>query len=80
MTIDQLREFLGWCAVMNVGLLLWWFLFIALAHDLVYRLHGKWFKLSVERFDAIHYAGMAYFKLTVFVFNVVPYFAFRIMG
>ncbi|MBU1190106.1 MAG: hypothetical protein KKA36_02280 [Gammaproteobacteria bacterium] len=80
MTLDQLREFLGWCAVMNIGLLLWWFLFFALAHDLVYRLHGKWFTLSVERFDAIHYAGMAYFKLTVFVFNVVPYFALRIVG
>lgn len=59
MTIDQVRELLGWCAVMNLGLLLWWFLFFALVHDLVYRLHGKWFKLSVERFDAIHYAGMA---------------------
>ena len=80
MTIDQLREFLGWCAVINIGLLLWWFLFFALAHDFVYRLHGKWFKLSVERFDAIHYAGMAYFKLTVFVLNVVPYFALRIIA
>lgn len=79
MTIDQMREFLGWCAVMNLGLLLWWCLFIALAHDRVYRLHGKWFKLSIERFDAIHYAGMAFFKLFVFLFNVVPYFALRIM-
>jgi hypothetical protein len=35
MTLDQLRELLGWCAVMNIGLLFWWFLFFALAHDLV---------------------------------------------
>ncbi|HEX9880027.1 MAG TPA: hypothetical protein VGB25_07530, partial [Candidatus Binatia bacterium] len=30
------------------------------AHDWLYRYHGKWFKLSVERFNAIHdYGGQA---------------------
>ncbi len=80
MSIEQIREILGWCAVMNLGLLIWWALFFLFAHDLVYRLHGKWFKLSVERFDAIHYAGMAFFKLTIFVFNIVPYFALHIVA
>jgi len=51
----------------------------ALAHDWTWRLHSRWFNLSVERFDAIHYAGIAYFKLTVFVFNLVPYLALRIV-
>jgi hypothetical protein len=80
MTIELLRNILGWCAVMNLGLLLWWALFFMFAHDVVYRLHGKWFKLSAERFDAIHYAGMAFFKIAIFVFNIVPYFALRIVG
>lgn len=80
MTIELLRNILGWCAVMNLGLLLWWALFFMFAHDVVYRLHGKWFKLSAERFDAIHYTGMAFFKITIFVFNIVPYIALRIVG
>ena len=63
MTIEVLRQFLLWCLIINVALLLWWFLFIWLAHDFVYRFHGKWFKMSVETFDAIHYGGMAIFKL-----------------
>jgi len=79
MTVEQIRDVLAWCAVINIGLLLWWFLMFALAHDFVYRLHGKWFKLTVERFDAIHYAGMAFFKIGIFLLNIVPYLALRIV-
>ena len=80
MTIEITRDFLGWCSIINMGLLLWWFMFFTLVHDLVYRIHGKWFKLSVERFDAIHYAGMAFFKVSIILFNIVPYLALRIVG
>ena len=79
MTIETIRDVLGWCAVINLGLLLWWFLFFMLAHDWMYRIHGKWFKLPVERFDAIHYSGMAFFKICILLFNIVPYLAIRIV-
>lgn len=80
MTIEIIRSALAWCAVINMGLLLWWFLFFTLAHDWTYRFHGKWFNLSVETFDTIHYGGMLLFKLCIFLFNLVPYFALRIIG
>ncbi len=80
MTLELLRDMLGWCSVINIGLLLYWWLIITFAHDWVYRFHGRWFKIPVETFDAIHYGGMAFFKLTIFVFNLVPYLALRIVG
>jgi len=80
MTLELIRSTLAWCAVINFGLLLWWYLFFILAHDWMYRVHGKWFKLSVETFDAIHYGGMALFKLGILLFNLAPYFALRIIG
>ena len=80
MTTELLRSILGWCTVINFGLLLWWALFILLAHDWVYRMHSRWIKLSVEQFDAIHYAGMAFFKIIVFVFNLAPYIALWIVA
>jgi len=79
MTIDIVREFLGWCSVINIGLLLWWVLFFTLAHDFMYRMHGKRFNLSVEKFDVIHYAGMAIFKMNILIFNVVPYLVLQIV-
>ena len=80
MTIDLIRDVLMWCFIINMGLLLWWFVLFTLGHDLLYRIHRRWFKLSVEKFDAMHYGGMAFFKISIFVFNLVPYIALRIAG
>ena len=80
MTVEIICEFLAWCSVINVGLLLFWLSWFTLAHDFVYQIHGKWLNLSVEQFDAIHYAGMTFFKLCIFLFNVVPYIALRLVG
>lgn len=79
MTVDILLGLLGWSAVINIGLLLWWSFWILIAHDLVYSIHSKWFKISVKKFDAIHYAGIAFYKITIIVFNVIPYLALRII-
>ncbi len=80
MTIDLVRNALMWCSIINMGLLLWWFLLITLAHDWVYHFHGKWFKLSIERFDTIHYTGITFYKICIFVFNIIPYVALLIVG
>ena len=79
MTVEMARAFFGWCAVVNIGLLISWFLFFWLAHDLMYRFHGQLFKISVETFDSIHYAGMAVFKIGIFLLNLVPYLALTII-
>ena len=80
MTLEILRDFLGWCTIINYALLLFWFGMFIRAHDWMYGFHGRWFKLSVEKFDEIHYTMMGYFKLFIFVFNLAPYLALRIVG
>jgi hypothetical protein len=80
MNIELLRDTLLWCFIINFGLMIWWFLWIWLAHDWVYRMHTRWFKMSVEQFDAIHYTGIAIHKILVIVFFFVPYIALHIVG
>lgn len=80
MTLEVIRDVLGWSGVLSLGMLLFWWLFFVLGHDLMYRMHGRWFKLSVETFDTVHYAGIVFFKVCVFVFIIVPYLAMRIVG
>jgi len=63
MTIELLRELLSWSAVIHIGLLSWWGVIFIFAHDMIYRLHTRWFKIAEDRFDAIHYAGMAFYKI-----------------
>ena len=79
MSTDILLQVLGWATLINMGLLLFWFTVFALARDWIYRLHSRWFQLTPERFDAIHYGGMGLFKMTIVVFNLVPYLALRIV-
>lgn len=80
MSINMLTDFLGWCAVLNIALLFWWVFFMTVAHDWVYRIHTRWFYLNMERFDAIHYAGIAFYKLSIIIFNIAPYLALRIIS
>jgi hypothetical protein len=75
MTIEIVRNALLWCAVINYGILLVWFLFFTLAHDWMYLFHGSWFHLSVEQFDMLHYGGMSIFKIGIILLNLVPYIA-----
>jgi len=79
MSIEMMRKALLCCAVINYGILLVWFSFFVLAHDWMYLLHSRWFRLSVEQFDMLHYAGMSIFKLGIILLNVVPYIALRIV-
>lgn len=80
MNIEFARDFLLWCFVVNYAILLGWFAAFVFAHDSMFKLHGRWFHLSQERFDGIHYAGMALYKVGIILFNVTPYVALRILG
>jgi hypothetical protein len=80
MTIETIRAVLGWCSVINMGLLLWWWLLFVFARDFVYSIHAIWFKVPLETFDIMNYAGMGIYKMLIFVFNLVPYAALRIVG
>ena len=80
MTMEVLRAVLGWCTLINMGILLYWWLVFIFARDWVYRHHTRWFKMSNETFDSIQYGGMGLFKLAIIVFNLVPYIARRIGG
>jgi hypothetical protein len=72
MTMDELREFLIWCTAINYGVIVLWFSMLILAHDWLYQAHAHWFRISVETFDALHYAGLSMYKIGVLLFNLVP--------
>jgi hypothetical protein len=77
MTKENLQTFLGWCTVINLGLLLYWILALVFAHDWVFWVHSSAVEISKESFAEINYAMMGYFKLAVILFNVTPYLVLR---
>lgn len=52
---------------------------VEVASDLIHNLHGKMFRLTEHELDLIHYCGMAFVKLCVFLFFLFPYIAIRMV-
>ena len=72
MAINEIKYVLLWCTGLNYAVLFIWFGVFVFAHGWMYRMHGRWFKLSVETFDAIHYAGLAVYEIGILLVNLVP--------
>lgn len=73
MNISNLSTLLGWTALINYGILIFWFIAIISFRDTIFRLHSRWFSITREEFDRIHYGLMGVFKLLIFIFTLVPF-------
>jgi hypothetical protein len=80
MSIEVVRSALGWCTIINYGLLALWGLLMLLPHGWLHRLWGRWYRISPEQFDTVTFAGIVLYKMLIFMFNLVPYVALRIVG
>ena len=80
MTIDDFKTFLFWTTVINYGVLLIWFGMFVYAHDWIYRTHTRWFTLTAEKFDVLHYVGMSIYKVGILLLNLAPLVALCIVS
>jgi membrane-associated phospholipid phosphatase len=79
MTSDVLFPFLLWSLAFNYLVLLVWFFAFVFARHWIFRLHGRWFPLSETTFTALHYGGMAVYKIGILLFNLAPLVALYLM-
>lgn len=79
MDMTTLQSFFGWSALINMAVLMIWWIMILLASDWIYRFHTRWFRLSRETFDAMHYAGLGLYKVAIYLFFIVPWIALVVM-
>ena len=79
MEIKTVRRFLAWCLILNYGVLIIWFVVLIAAHDQIYNLHSRWFGITPNQFDLAIYVSMAVYKIGIMLFNLMPYFALRII-
>jgi hypothetical protein len=77
---NEIKEFLLFCVVLNYAFLLIWSGVFIFAHDWMYKMHGRWFKFPVETFDAIHYTGLAIYKIGIILLNLVPLIALCLLS
>ena len=80
MTVEMVRAVLGWCAVINFGLLMLSSILLIAVRGAVSRIHAKMFNLDEKYLSQAYFQFLAQYKIAIIVFNIVPYFALRIVG
>ncbi len=78
--MEEVCQIFGWCAIFNLAVLGLWSLMFLWAHDWMYKVHGRWFQMSKDRFDSLHYGMMGLYKIAIFLFVLFPYLAMRIVA
>ncbi len=79
MSIQFAKAVLLWCFGINYVVLLAWCVATFAAHDAIYSLSAYFFPVSVETFDAVNFAGLVAYKLSVVFFNLAPLIALVIV-
>lgn len=70
---DNLASFLGYCGLVNIGIMMIWFVAILIARDNIINLHSKIFAIPSEDVLPIHYELMGQFKLLNILFFITPW-------
>lgn len=78
-SIDIVREFIGWCTVINIGILLIATIFLVLTRAPILKMHAKLFELNQADLSLSYFQFLGQYKLAIYVLNLAPYIALRIM-
>lgn len=79
-TIEGMREFFGWCSIVNIGLLILSSVALVVLRAFAVRIHGKLFGLDEQTLLKAYFQYLAHYKIAIIVLFVVPYIALRLMG
>ena len=80
MDIQTLQSFFGWCTILNIALMAFSGIMLAVAGDFVYRVHSSFYKIARDQFNVTIYGWLGTYKILIIVFCLVPWIALEIIG
>jgi len=79
MTLDALTTFFGWCAIINITVLLISTILLMLFKQPIMRLHSKFFGVSADELPTMYFNYLGNYKIATYVISIVPYIALKVM-
>ena len=79
-SLETLTVFLGWCTAINIGVLVVASIGVILVRGPMVRIHGKMFGLDEVDLSRQYFQYLGQYKIAIFVLNLIPYIALKIMG
>ncbi|ADE54414.1 DUF6868 family protein [Coraliomargarita akajimensis] len=80
MEIENLRQFFGWCTVINLGILVLSSIGMIALREWITAIHARLFGIEASCLAEQYFRYLANYKILVLVFNLVPYLALRIVA
>ncbi len=79
MNLTKLRSLLGWCCVLNFGLILFYSIFFLFGQEWINALVSSFLHVPEEGLSNLWIGAIGLWKILVIVFFLVPYIALRMM-
>ena len=79
MNIETICEFLGWCTIINYGLMILAFLKVYALRNTLAQFRQELFGLDEESVRQLQGQFFVNYQLVIIVFNLTPYIALSIM-
>ena len=79
-SIQTLATFLGWCTVINIGVILFLLLVLSVFREGIGELSAKMFGITKEEAKATFFRIFMQYRLAFAILNLVPYIALKIMA
>ena len=79
MDLAQLRDFLGWCTLINSCLLILSGAAVLLCRERIISIHGRLFSMAKEDLSKAYFYYLAIYKILIICFNLTPYIALNFM-
>lgn len=79
-SIETIREFLGWCSVINIGMLTISTIMLTIMRSWVVNIHAVMTGVSEAELPRIYIEFLGNYKILIIVFNVVPYLSLLLMA
>jgi hypothetical protein len=78
--ISTITAFLGWCAVINLGIYLFTVIVLTLFKAPVKNLHSKLTGVPLEKLDELYFNYLGHFKLAIILLSITPYIALKVLS
>ncbi len=78
--LANLTAFFGWCTVINGLMLILATTALVFAGDSVARIHSRMFGMDAGELPKLYFDYLGRLKTLILVFNLVPYFALKIIA
>lgn len=80
MNFQLIEQFLFWCSLINMGVLMTSFVMILFMRPFIFKTHGKMFGLNEDFINKALYMYMGFYKVLILMFNLIPFIVLKIIS